>query len=241
MPRSNEYLLGGHTYHLTHRCHNREFLLRSMRDRDVYRHWLCEGVERFDVSVYGYCITNNHVHVVAYAKDSEAISGMMHLAAGAVAKQYNLRARHLGAVWEHPFHCTLVEGRRHLLNCLAYVDLNMVRAGCVPHPEAWRWCGYDEVTGQRTRYRILDLKGLVRRLGYASQEAYREEYAALLKRKIDGGELSREPGWTESLAVGDQEFIEQAAKLYPHRSRFVCEYLPGEESRDTPAWRVRET
>ncbi len=241
MPRSNDYLLGGYTYHLTHRCHNRDFHLRDMRERDAYRRWLHEGVARFGVSVYGYCITNNHVHVIARADDPAAISGMMHLAAGTVAKQYNLRTRHLGAVWEHPFQCTLVEGRSHLINCLAYVDLNMVRAGRVPHPEAWRWCGFDEVSGKRTRFRILDLDGLVRRLGFSSPEAYRREYEALLRRKIEDGELKREPGWTESLAVGDQDFIEQTVKLYPRRRRLACEYLGDDETQTSSAWRVRET
>jgi hypothetical protein len=31
-------------------------------------------------------------------------------------------------MWEHPFHCTVVEDGRHLLNCLVYISLNMVRA-----------------------------------------------------------------------------------------------------------------
>ena len=33
MPRANRYILPGHTYHLTHRCHNRAFL-QSGSDHD---------------------------------------------------------------------------------------------------------------------------------------------------------------------------------------------------------------
>ena len=40
MPRANRYLLPGQIPHITHRCHNREFLLRFDRDRCVYRWWL---------------------------------------------------------------------------------------------------------------------------------------------------------------------------------------------------------
>ncbi|MBS3763693.1 MAG: transposase [Planctomycetes bacterium] len=63
MPRANRYILPGHPYHLTHRCHDREFLLRFQRDRDTYRKWLREGMSRHGVAVLGQCITSNHVHL----------------------------------------------------------------------------------------------------------------------------------------------------------------------------------
>ena len=38
-----------------------------------------------------------------------------------------------------------------LLNCLAYIDLNPIRAGMVDRPEEYRWCslGYHVQTGNR--------------------------------------------------------------------------------------------
>lgn len=42
MPRANRYHLPGHTYHLTHRCHDRRFLLRFALVRDAYRRVLWE-------------------------------------------------------------------------------------------------------------------------------------------------------------------------------------------------------
>ena len=111
MPRSNRYLVAGYTYHLTHRCHNHEYHLKSARERELYKKWLREGIRRFDVSVYAYTITHNHV--LAHADNLEAISGLMHLAAGSVAKNYNLRKGHLDSLWEHPFLCTLVDGREN--------------------------------------------------------------------------------------------------------------------------------
>ena len=32
MPRANRHIQAGHTYHITHRCHDRAFLLRFARD-----------------------------------------------------------------------------------------------------------------------------------------------------------------------------------------------------------------
>ena len=37
MPRANRYILPGHIYHITHRCHDRQFLLQFAKDRNGYR------------------------------------------------------------------------------------------------------------------------------------------------------------------------------------------------------------
>lgn len=212
-------MLKGYTYHLTHRCHNRTFLLRFARDREAYREWLREGVKRHRVPVYGYCVTSNHVHLVVHAESTEAVSALMHLAAGSTAKQYNLRKGHLGSLWEHPYQCTIIEDGRHLLNCLCYVDLNMVRAGVVGHPREWRWCGFDELTGGRKRYGLIDEERLLESLGMTGLGEFRKMYADAIERRISKGALSREPHWTESLAVGSEAFVEDVSSSYGCRRR----------------------
>ena len=74
MPRANRYMVDGQIYHLTHRCHNREFLLRFGRDRTVYRDWLRKASRRYKVSLFGFSITGNHTHVVASANRASATS-----------------------------------------------------------------------------------------------------------------------------------------------------------------------
>lgn len=234
MPRSSEYLLPGHTYHLTHRCHDRQFLLRFARERRVYREWLREGARRYGVSVYAYCLTSNHVHLVVRAADPDAVGALLQLASGATAKQYNLRKERMGSMWQHPYHCTAVEDGRHLLHCLTYVDLNMVRAGVVPHPKHWPWCGFDEMAGLRKRYRILDLEGLAERLGAPSLGALSEVYMDALRSGLDRG---REPHWTEALAVGSKAYVEAMLGRYTGRTQFLLE---GVDPACRDLWAVRE-
>ena len=54
----------GGIFHLTHRCHNRSFLLKFARDRDAYRAKLREHLKQFDVALLDYCLTSNHVHLL---------------------------------------------------------------------------------------------------------------------------------------------------------------------------------
>ena len=149
MPRATRYLEDGYLYHLTHRCANGEFFLRFAKERNTYREWLRVGCTRHQVPVLGYAITSNHTHVVAEVRDRFALADMMKLASQSVAQTGNRRKGREGSVWEHPYQCTRIQSGAHLLNCLQYVDLNMVRAGKVEHPSQWRWCGFDELTGTR--------------------------------------------------------------------------------------------
>lgn len=237
MPRASDYLLAGYTYHLTHRCHNRSFLLRFARDRETYRGWLREGVKRFKVPVYGYSVTCNHAHVIVHADNTESVSALMHLVAGSTAKQFNVRKDHLGSMWEHPYQCTVIESGRHLLNCLCYVDMNMVRAGAVRHPEQWRWCGYDELIGKRKRNRIIDADRLLDSLGLDNMNAFRELYLEKLQNRLSKGSVAREPHWTESLAVGSKSFLENVCDRYSRR-RLDYDVVNDVE---LETWAVRET
>jgi putative transposase len=237
MPRASDYLMQGFTYHLTQRCHSRHFLLKFARDRDVYRKWLQEGVKRHGVPVYGFCITNNHVHILAHADSVEAVSGLMHLASGSTAKQYNIRKERTGSMWEHPYQCTIVEDGRHLLNCLTYINLNMVRAGVVRHPAEWKWCGHDELLQRRMRYRILNVERLLESLGVGTERELGEWYTDAIERRIAEGRLGREGHWTESLAVGSQSFVGLTTQQYTNRGTFDVKAIDGP---DEHVWAVRE-
>ncbi|MEA1926670.1 MAG: transposase [Candidatus Auribacterota bacterium] len=238
MPRANRYIIPRQLYHITHRCHDRSYLLRFLHDRNVYRKWLRKGAARYGVSILGYCLTSNHIHLVAYAEQDGAISRLMQLVEGCVAQQYNRRKERKGAFWEDRFHCTLIDTGRYLWNCLTYIDLNMIRAGIVSHPEEWEWCGYRELMGIRQRYRILDLPCLVQKTGAGSLDVLREKYNQMLRLYLAADSQEREPQWTESLAVGSKSFVDLIKKRFEtKRISFLEEEMASESG---PLWSIRE-
>lgn len=238
MPRATRYIVEGYLYHLTHRCADGEFFLRFAKERDAYREWLRVGATRHHVSVLGYTVTSNHTHVVCEVRDRLAVADMMKLAAGSVAQQRNLRKGHEGSVWEHPYHCTRIQDGRHLLNCLRYVDLNMVRAGKVKHPSEWRWCSYDELTGQRQRYRIVDEKRLLLLTGFPSLLEFAEFYRTSISERLAAQDTVREPCWTEAVAVGSAEFVDAAVRTTAYRRHMERYEVIG--TAGDRAWAVRE-
>ena len=157
MPRANRCFLPGYIWHITHRCHRRDFLLRFIRDRRRYLHWLFEAKKRQDLTILNYMVTSNHIHLlVEGGEDREAIPRGMQLAAGRTGQEYNMRKRREGAFWQGRYHATAVESGEHLRRCMAYIDLNMVRAGVVADPLEWEWSGCREIQQPPQRYRLID-------------------------------------------------------------------------------------
>ena len=211
--RANQFNSGGGIFHVTHRCHNRAFLLKFGRDRDAYRAILRQQLKEFEVWLLDYCLTSNHVHLLLDAEDRLQISGLMRNAAGEFARAYNRRIGRMNAFWGDNFHATLVEDGLYLWRCLCYVELNMVRCRVVSHPQEWEWVGYHEIMGRRRRYRLLDLDRLCWRLATDDIEEVRRNLEAMLADAIARGELKREPIWTESLAVGSGGFVERTQPM----------------------------
>jgi len=57
MPRANRHIQAGYLYHLTHRCHNREFRLRCRLDRIEYCARLREDVPKHRIALLDFCVT----------------------------------------------------------------------------------------------------------------------------------------------------------------------------------------
>lgn len=74
------------------------------------------------------------------------------------SKAYNKRNNRRGYLWGDRFKSLIVEDGDALLNCLAYIDLNPVRAGIVDKPEEYRWCslGYHVQSGNREEFLSME-------------------------------------------------------------------------------------
>ncbi|MBN2793702.1 MAG: transposase [Desulfuromonadales bacterium] len=63
MARANRHFIPGGIWHITHRCHKKEFLLKFAHDRARFLAWLREAHQRFDVQILNYTVTSDHVHL----------------------------------------------------------------------------------------------------------------------------------------------------------------------------------
>jgi putative transposase len=220
MARAKRHYIPGMVWHITDRCHKKEYLLRFARDKKRWLHWLFQAKQRFGLSVLGYTLTSNHIHLLVIDEGKKyAIPKSMQLVQGRTAQEYNQRKGRNGAFWGDRYGATAVETGEHFLNCLLYIDLNMVRAGVVCHPREWPYCGYSEIIRQKQRYQIVQTQTLLQLLGISSQDEFIDVHTRLIEDTISKNDLKRDPKWTESLAVGSKEFVESFQDKLSSRSR----------------------
>jgi putative transposase len=235
MPRANRHYIPGLIWHITDRCHKKEYLLKFSRDRKRWLYWIYQAKKKYGLCVLNFAITSNHVHLLVYDNGKiNVIPKSVHLAASRTGQEYNERKGRRGAFWGDRYNATAVESDSHFLRCMTYIDLNMVRAGVVIHPEDWPHCGYNEIISQRQRYKIIDRARLIELLNLNTQNELREFYEESIVLAIKSDNLKRESMWTESIAVGSKIFVEQISKRlgYKARGRKVIEHKGTYELRE---------
>jgi len=98
MARASRHYIPGNVWHITHRCHKKEFLLKFGRDRRRWIEWLFEARKRYGLKVLNYMVTSNHVHLlVADDGDERTIPESIQLIAGKTGQEYNRRKNRKGA------------------------------------------------------------------------------------------------------------------------------------------------
>ena len=144
------------------------------------------------------------------------------------SRYYNRRHHRKGFFWSERFKSVIVDKGEMLINCLAYIDLNPIRAGIAEKSEAYRWCslGYHAQTHNRDRFLSTDfglrefaLEGAKVRLAHYRRFVY--EKGGLLKDMEDrskGLEFDaldrfryRTRYFTDSGIIGTKEFV---SRLY---------------------------
>ena len=213
MPRARRYFIPGYVWHITQRCHEKNFLLKFQRDRIFWQQLLFKAKKRFGLCVLNYIATSNHIHLLVKSQTEDDISKSMQLIAGETAGQYNLRKDRHGAFWQDRYHATAVSTEEHIFRCLVYIDLNMVRAGKVAHPKLWDVSGYHEIYQDRKRYRILDIDSLLSYANVKTLSQFRELHTGWINANLSQETLKREPDWSEAIAIGDQQYVNKIQQL----------------------------
>lgn len=208
MARAKRHYLPGQVWHITHRCHKGEFLLKLKMDRQRWLHWLYKARKRYGLVVLNFTVTSNHIHLLVFdEKGRDVIPQSIKLIAGRTGQEHNVRKNRKGAFWEDRYHATAIQTEQHLLRCLVYIDMNMVRAGVVTHPSEWQFGGYNEIQKPRRKCALIDYEKLAELSGFSSYHTLQNSHEELVAESLYNGD-HRQACWSESIAVGDASFVE---------------------------------
>ncbi|MBF0248655.1 MAG: transposase [Alphaproteobacteria bacterium] len=138
MARLARIVLPGIPHHVTQRGNGRAQTFFSDADYRYYRDLLVDQCGQHGVSILGWCLMPNHVHLILTPPDKDALRGALSRVHRMYAGHIHAREKRTGHFWQGRFGCVAMD-EDHLVAAMAYVALNPVRAKLVEKAEDWPW------------------------------------------------------------------------------------------------------
>ena len=126
------------------------------------------------------------------------------------ARFYNKRHNRRGYFWGDRFKSVIVENGETLINCLAYIDLNPLRAGLVERPEDYRWnsIGYHVQTNNRDNFLSTDFG-----LKEFNIKSEKERIRRYRRYVYEAGAISR-PDKMQAKVIGDRILEKERNRMF---------------------------
>ena len=211
MARLPRLTLPGYPHHIIQRGNNRQAIFVTRSDYEDLLTLLAEDAARFGVAIHAYVLMGNHFHLLATPSTAQGVPQMMQAVGRSYVRRFNNRQGRTGTLWEGRYKSTLIQTESYLLACMAYIDLNPVRAGLCAAPTDYPWSSHGHCVGLRVDP-LITPHPLYWELGntpFAREAAY----AQLVQAGISGQTRS---ALTESTlrgwALGEPDFVADLQK-----------------------------
>lgn len=176
MARLPRLTLPGYPHHVIQRGNNRQAIFSSVADYQMLLALLDEYAKKFSVAIHAYVLMSNHFHLLVTPQTADGLPQMMQAVGRRYVRYFNDAQKRSGTLWEGRYKSTLIQTDRYLLACMAYIDLNPVRAGLVAQAGDYPWSSYGHYAGLRSD-KLMTPHALLWELGntpFAREAAYAE-------------------------------------------------------------------
>ena len=216
MARLPRLTLPGYPHHVIQRGNNRQAIFASPSDYQSLLDLLSDNAKKFDVAIHAYVLMGNHFHLLATPQTADGLPQMMQAVGRRYVRHFNDAQGRSGTLWEGRYKSTLIQSDRYLLACMAYIDLNPVRAGMVAQAADYPWSSHGHYTGLRSD-RLITPHPLYWELGntpFAREVAYADlVHGGVTERQQADLTQSALRGW----ALGEADFVADLQKKTERR------------------------
>ncbi len=157
MPRTSRIIVSGVPHHVTQRGNNHQRVFFSNADRTAYLNLLSRYSQKHGLEILGYCLMDNHVHVIGVPTENDSLAGAIGLTHLTFSRRMNELLKRSGHLWQGRYYsCCLDED--HFWRALLYVEQNPVRSGLVDQAWNYPWSSAAAHCGLRDGGGLLDLE-----------------------------------------------------------------------------------
>ena len=126
---------------MLNRGNHGQMLFRQPDEYADFLELLSLSIEKFKVSLWGYCLMGNHWHLVAEVESVGELSRWMHWLCNRQVRLVHSKNKGLGGghIYQGRYKSFPIQDESYLYNVLLYVEANPLRAKLVTRAEDWPW------------------------------------------------------------------------------------------------------
>jgi REP element-mobilizing transposase RayT len=136
----------GALYHVILRGNARQDIFFDDKDRYRFYLFMQEGLERYGHRVLAFCLLTNHAHFAIQVGDVP-LSRIMQNLSFRYTRWVNWRQKRSGHLFQGRYKAILVDADVYLVELVAYIHLNPVRANMAELPEVYPWSSHRSYLG----------------------------------------------------------------------------------------------
>jgi putative transposase len=209
MPRPLRPIDEGLIYHVINRGNNRQRVFSKRADFEAFLKTLAELKERKPFELYGYCLLDNHFHLLIRPIGA-SISRIMQSLLVSHTQRYHRNHHSGGHVWQGRFKSPVIQDDQHLLTVLRYIEANPLRAKIVKRAENYPWSSYQahgvgaasELVDSLVTYEEISPNPIIRRRRWAEKvhRPIQDSILASIRRSSESGRPYGDQAWVRRLA-----------------------------------------
>ncbi|ADU32125.1 transposase [Evansella cellulosilytica] len=143
MPRKPRKKSKTAIYHIMLRGINKQTIFEDDNDKHKFLETLAKYKVISCFELYGYCLMDNHVHLLMM-ETKEPISTIMKRISSSYVYWYNRKYHRCGHLFQERFKSESVESARYFITVLRYIHQNPLRAGLVESVFDCKWTSIHE-------------------------------------------------------------------------------------------------
>ena len=224
MPRLARSVFPDVPHHITQRGNRREDVFFTDDDRLIYLEWLQLYCEKNDVSVLGYCLMNNHVHLVLTPHSEEGLQKALKPLHMRYSQHINKIKGWTGHLWQGRFFSSPLDDA-YTLSTIRYVERNPVQAGMVIQAEDYRWSSAAAHCGLKAESLLATLPNSMNGVSKEDWSGWltspeSKEVTDIIQRNIEKG-----------LPCGNDNFIDRLERVAKRALRYKPQGRPFKENK----------
>jgi putative transposase len=234
MARQPRLTVPNYPHHIIQRGNNKQAIFATPADYTAMLGLLLEASKQHKVAIHSYVLMTNHLHLLATPQDDVGLPLMMQQVGRSYVRWFNKAQCRTGTLFEGRYKSTLIQTERYLLACMAYIDLNPVRAGMVAQPQDYPHSSYAHYAGLRSDPLVTPHSQFwtLGNTPFAREAAYVD----FVRSGLGGADVRALTNTTlRSWALGDEQFLADLEQLSQRRVRPGLKGRPTKEASITNA------